>query len=804
MPTLSELKASSPAYADLSDQEFASRVYAKHYRDKMSYDDFAQRTGAPSLFGNVRGGSHTEPANSNPVGRFLGRYGGRQVLQGIGGTLDMLGGHAFSQAVEKPLGLSEGESYREKFANVADQIGMRRPDTPQERVVSDVGEALTGAGLTMGIGTGLNALANMARSGSRPIVSRIGQLLSAQPGLQTVSTATGAGAASTARESGATGGQQALAGLVGGLAPGVTGATAAATARGLVRGSSGENMLQRIQDFASLGAAPSVGQASGSRAVQGLENLLAGGPTSTGVMARFAERQADDIGSGLQDAAEGISRNASAERAGRAIERGIHAPDGFTERFKAVQESLFNKLDTFIPQSNLIDVSGTRSAIRQMNAPIPGAPNVSRFFQNAKIQGVGSALEKDLAIPSEAKRALDEALSQIDSLYASRNSAVQDMGRFQAFAADQANRTHNFYPIEGMPRIPGRYSPFPGRASEGAAAAADAAASAQVSVSRAQQIETTLEQLTAAAAATDGRLPYEAIKKLRTLVGQEIDNAGLMSDFPRDKWKALYAALSRDLGAAAAEAGPQAEQAFRRANNYTKAGMDRVEMISRVIDKNGGPEKVFAAAMAGTRDGGTTLRAVMQSLPKEGQKALTAAVIKRMGLATPGAQDAAGDVFSAQTFLTNWNKVSPEARRALFDRYGPQFSKDMDRIARVAQNIKEGSQVFANPSGTANRGSAIGYWVSLLGALATGNPQVAGGLAAGGTVANAAARFMTTPWAVRWLANSTALPVGSAVSQAQALRQIAERNNDPEMVEIATVLEEQARNQQGGGNSGQQ
>src|SRR5690606_12376158 len=31
----------------------------------------------------------------------------------------------------------------------------------------------------------------------------------------------------------------------------------------------------------------------------------------------------------------------------------------------------------------------------------------------------------------------------------------------------------------------------------------------------------------------DGKLPYEALKKLRTAVGQEIENAGLMSDVPR-------------------------------------------------------------------------------------------------------------------------------------------------------------------------------------------------------------------------------------------------------------------------------
>lgn len=111
-----------------------------------------------------------------------------------------------------------------------------------------------------------------------------------------------------------------------------------------------------------------------------------------------------------------------------------------------------------------------------------------------------------------------------------------------------------------------------------------------------------------------------------------------------------------------------------RANNYYKMSASRLDQLERVVDKNGGPEKVYAAAMSGTKDGGTTLRAVMQALDQEGQRAVTGAVLKRMGLASAGQQGAEGAEFSAQTFLTNWNKLSPEARRALFDRYGPSFS----------------------------------------------------------------------------------------------------------------------------------
>lgn len=111
-----------------------------------------------------------------------------------------------------------------------------------------------------------------------------------------------------------------------------------------------------------------------------------------------------------------------------------------------------------------------------------------------------------------------------------------------------------------------------------------------------------------------------------------------------------------------------------------------------------------------------------------------------------------GAEFSAQTFLTNWNKLSPEARRALFDRYGPSFSKDMDRIARVAENIKTGAQVYANPPGTANRLAALTYGGALVSSLFTGGTV---GLLSAGAGLNLLARGLTKPWVVRWLADST-------------------------------------------------
>jgi hypothetical protein len=279
------------------------------------------------------------------------------------------------------------------------------------------------------------------------------------------------------------------------------------------------------------------------------------------------------------------------------------------------------------------------------------------------------------------------------------------------------------------------------------------------------------------------------VRELRSRIGEELSDFALAPDRPTAQYRRLYGALSQDLEEAARQQGPAAERAARRANNYTRASSDRLEQVQRVVDKNGGPEKVYAAVMAGAKDGGTTLRAVMQSLPPEGQRAVTAAVIRRMGMARAGAQDASGEVFSADTFLTKWNNdVSDEAKRALFDRYGPQFSRDMDRIARVSSNLKEGSKVFANPSGTANRAASMTYGASLVGSLFTGGTPL---LVGGGVAANVLARALTNPQNVRRLAAITALPVGAVPAAIQSMRVAADRDGDEGMRQLADLLEQQ-------------
>lgn len=289
--------------------------------------------------------------------------------------------------------------------------------------------------------------------------------------------------------------------------------------------------------------------------------------------------------------------------------------------------------------------------------------------------------------------------------------------------------------------------------------------------------------------AQTGTVPYSALKDLRTRVGEQLES-GLVSDVPAKQWKRLYAALSQDMEAAAAAAGPQAQKAFSRANGYTKAGMQRLEVLDGVLQKNGGPEAVFKAAMNGTTEGATTLRAVMRSLDENGRKAVSATVLRRLGRAVNSQQDELGEKFSTETFLTNWNKISPEAKKELFDRFGPQYSKDIEALSKVASNLREGSQVFKNPSGTGQAATQAGTVGAFALSVLTGRLDVAAGIAAGAAASNLSARLMTNPRFVRWLAVSTKMPKSALTSQINGLAQVAEQTDDQELREAVELMRE--------------
>lgn len=572
---------------------------------------------------------------------------------------------------------------------IADKIGLPGPENQTERVAGDVAGAMLGGG-------GLAKVAERAASAASPLVRRIGEVLASNQGAQIIGSGTGTGAASATREAGGGPVAQIAAGVAGGLSPALPTLIKAAT-RKLARG--GESfeaspaLADTIKAFEDAGAGvPTVGQATQGRGARALESTLSRTPGAAGRIVKKAEEEAAGMGAKVEDMAAQLAAKSGAAPAGRQIKGGL---EHFVDDFKEKSGLLYDQLDNHIQKDTRIKVENTQKALAELNAPIPGAPKLSKYFQSARMKGIEGALESDTAGDKTM-------IERLNTILAEATPDVRNAATLQ----------------------------FDG-----------------------------------------GKLPYEALKKLRTLVGQEISNSSLVSDVPRSKWKALYGALSKDLGAAAREAGPEAEQAMVRASNHYRAGMKRIEDVLHPIVGKGDPEDIFKAATSGTKEGATTLQGVMKSLPEESRKVVTATALRRLGLATPGKQNELGEVFSTETFLTNWNKLHPDAKRVLFAPMPEGMRADLDKIAKVAANVREGSKVFANPSGTAQ---ALSTQHTVGGAVLStilGHPGVAAGIAGAMVGANATARLVTNPAVVRWLAQSTRVPIEQLPAQLNILSQ---------------------------------
>jgi hypothetical protein len=284
-----------------------------------------------------------------------------------------------------------------------------------------------------------------------------------------------------------------------------------------------------------------------------------------------------------------------------------------------------------------------------------------------------------------------------------------------------------------------------------------------------------------------GKIDFSALKGLRTKIGEKLSSVSLGANVSQGQYKKIYAALSEDMMRAAEEAGPRAVSSLKRANQFSRVMHDRFDKLQAFIDKNE-PEKVFNSAFQGVEAGPSRVYALMRSLPKEDQRAVVSAFVSKMGRALPGAQDAGGDVFSTERFLTNWNKISPGAKRELFQRFGTKFSEDMNKIARTSELIREGSRVLANPSGTAGAVVGPATYASVAGSIAAGKYGFATGVLSVGLLSGLGSRLFTNPKYVAWLAKNIDAPPNAVPSAIANLVSLSEKTDDKDLAEIAQKL----------------
>jgi hypothetical protein len=288
-----------------------------------------------------------------------------------------------------------------------------------------------------------------------------------------------------------------------------------------------------------------------------------------------------------------------------------------------------------------------------------------------------------------------------------------------------------------------------------------------------------------------GSIPYAALKKFRTRVGDALADPDLIGSEQRATMKRLYASLTDDMADVAARNGAQKE--FKRANDYYSAGTKRIEDFFESVDRKVSGEDVYKSLIGDNPQSATKILTLKKSLNPDEWNYVRKTVITRMGKPAASAATEGGPGFSPATFLTNYEKMKKNGVADAIFGTG-QFRKDINDVAKYTSNLRASADILANPSNTAARGLTASVMFYALGlpttaivgsALGGGTGALAGAaLAATGigsaTYANSRiAKALNDPKFVNWLATATRIPPARLPGHIGRLATIA--GNDPEM-----------------------
>lgn len=265
----------------------------------------------------------------------------------------------------------------------------------------------------------------------------------------------------------------------------------------------------------------------------------------------------------------------------------------------------------------------------------------------------------------------------------------------------------------------------------------------------------TAKELQAFKTKLEGGVAIQGLRDARTGLSQGVYDGKLRSGTDKGMWKKILSNVADDIDAGLRSAGkPEAAALFKRADKFWSERVEQIDSVLQpILGKEGtkGGEQILASveSMARGQSGGNArLSRLLAEMPEDYANQVRATIIERIGKATPGAQTAQGDAFAPSTFLTNWNKLTPQGKASLFS--DTKLRRNLDDIALISDNMKS-TESFTNFSNTA---MAVAGGGQSLGAIAVAtmlHPVAAAGIA--GT------QFMTgkalaSPRLAEWLART--------------------------------------------------
>lgn len=219
-----------------------------------------------------------------------------------------------------------------------------------------------------------------------------------------------------------------------------------------------------------------------------------------------------------------------------------------------------------------------------------------------------------------------------------------------------------------------------------------------------------------------GKFEVDGIRAFRTRLRNELTERGLRGT-PQDvTYGRILEAAENDMMSGLRAAGKDdAAQALRTASAFWKKRVETIdEVLEPVLGKNSpkSGEQILTSLerLANPKTGDSArLRRLFEAMPEREASAVRATIINRLGRKTPGAADNADEAtFSFNTFLTNWNNMSPKAKATLF----PKESREaLDKLAVVSRGVKEagGAMNTSNTAGAlVSQGAISGalWWIA--------------------------------------------------------------------------------------------
>jgi hypothetical protein len=240
---------------------------------------------------------------------------------------------------------------------------------------------------------------------------------------------------------------------------------------------------------------------------------------------------------------------------------------------------------------------------------------------------------------------------------------------------------------------------------------------------------------------------FEELQRVRSDFGRKTQFGEPNPGYSEGERKMLHGAMTSDIKNMVREmGGDDAVNAFDAARTNAKQYMDQNKILQRLANKPS--EESLAASLMKTANKDTgniaLLKQLRAQMPDQFQ-AISGQLLSELGHK--------GDEFSLAKFVTNWDKLSPEAKDALFE---PSHKNLLEGISNMGKWIKGGEKY----KGHSNTGHALALFEILdqvghaVTHAATGNfgpaAKLAGGAIGGYGFARMLARPATASAVAKW------------------------------------------------------